>query len=79
MNNGLDAVPRDHAFDEVLVAGVADEQRNAFGEESGKAGGKVVDRDDAFAGIRQRVNHVTSDITGAAGDKHGHDLPHSRE
>ena len=74
VNDGLDAVPFDHAFDEVLVAGVADGQRNAFGEESRKTGGEVVDHDDAFAGVRQRMNHVTSDITGAAGDKHGHDL-----
>ena len=49
-------------------------KRDALGHESGKAGGEVVDHDDAFAGFRQRMNHVTSDIAGAAGDKHGHDL-----
>ena len=56
--------------------GIADEQRHAFGQEGGKAGGEVVDHDDAFAGFRQRMNHVTSDIAGAAGDKHGHELTH---
>ena len=76
MNDALDAVRCDHALDQVLVGGVADEQRHAFGQEGGKAGGQVVDHDDAFAGFRQRLNHVTSDIAGAAGDKHGHELTH---
>ena len=67
----------DHALDEVLVAGIADEQRNALGQELGKAGGQVVDHDDAFAGFHQRLNHVTSDIAGTAGDKHGHELTQS--
>ena len=64
----------DHALDEVFVAGVADEQRHALGQEGGKSGGQIVDHDDAFAGFRQRMNHVTSDIAGAAGDEHGHEL-----
>ena len=72
MNDALDAVLRDHALDEVFVAGIADEQRHALGQEGGKSGGEIVDHDDAFAGFRQRMNHVTSDIAGAAGDKHGH-------
>ena len=64
----------DHALDEVLVAGIADEQRHAFGQEGGESGRQIVDHDDALAGIRQRVNHMTSDIAGATGDKHGHEL-----
>ena len=72
MNDALDAVLGDHALDEVFVAGIADEQRHAFGQEGGKSGGQIVDHDDAFAGFHQRMNHVTSDIAGAAGDKHGH-------
>ena len=76
MNDAFDAVRRDHALDKVLVGGIADEQRNAFGQEGGKAGGQVVDHDDAFAGFHQRMNHVTSDVAGAAGDKHGHELTH---
>ena len=72
MNDALDLVLGDHARDEVFIAGVADEQRHAFGQEGGESGGKVVDHDDAFAGFHQRMNHVTSDIAGATGDEHGH-------
>ena len=74
MNDALDAVLGDHALDEIFVAGVADEQRHAFGQEGGESGGQIVDHDDAFAGFHQRMNHVTSDIAGATGDKHGHEL-----
>jgi len=59
-----------------FIRRIADEQRHAFGQERGKAGGQIVDHDNAFAGFGQRLNHVTSDIAGAAGDKHGHELPH---
>ena len=62
----------DHALDEVFVAGIADEQRHALGQEGGKSGGEIVDHDHAFAGFHQRMNHVASDIAGAAGDEHGH-------
>ena len=72
MNDAFDAVLGDHALDEVFVAGIADEQRHALGQEGGKSGGEIVDHDDAFAGFHQRMNHVTSDIAGAAGHKHGH-------
>ncbi len=65
----------DHARDEVFIAGVADEQRHAFRQEGGESGGQIVDHDDAFAGIHQRMNHVTSDIAGATGDEHGHGPP----
>jgi hypothetical protein len=61
-------------LDEVFVAGVADEQRHAFGQEGGKSGGQVVDHDDAFAGFHQRMNHMASDIAGATGDEHGHEF-----
>ena len=74
MDDAVDAVRGDHALDQVLVGGIADEQRHAFGQEGGKTGRQVVDHDDAFAGVHQRMNHVASDIAGAAGDKHGHDL-----
>ena len=76
MNDAFHAMGCDHALDEVLIRSVADEQRNAFGQECGKTGGQVVDHDHAFAGFRQRMNRVTSDIAGAAGDKHSHELSH---
>jgi hypothetical protein len=75
MNDALDAVLGDHACDEVFIAGVADEQRHAFRQEGGESGGQIVDHDDAFAGLRQRMNHVTSDIAGATGDEHGRGPP----
>ena len=74
MDDAFDAVRGDHALDKIFVGGIADEQRHAFGQECGKPGGQVVDHDNAFAGFRQRANHVTSDVAGAAGDKHGHEL-----
>ncbi len=72
MDDAVDAMLCDHALDQVLVAGIADEQRHAFGQERGEAGGEIVDDDDALAGIDQRMNHVTSDIAGTAGHEHGH-------
>ena len=77
MNDAFHGVRGYHALDEVLVAGIADEQRNALGQELGEAGGQVVDHDDAFAGLHQRLNHVTSDIAGTAGNKHAHELTRS--
>ena len=74
MDDALDVVLLDHALDEILVAGIADEQRHALGQEGGKSGGEIVDHDDAFAGFRQRKDHVASDIAGASGDEHGHGL-----
>ena len=67
-------VRRYHALDEILVAGIADEQRNTLGQELREAGGQVVDHDDAFAGFHQRLNHVTSDVAGTAGNEHAHEL-----
>ena len=78
MNHALDAVGGDHALDQIFIGGVADEQRHAFGQECGKSGGQIVDHHDAFAGFHQRLNHVTSNVAGAAGDKHGHELTHLR-
>ena len=74
MDDAFDAMRGDHALDEIFIGGIADEQRHAFGQECGKPGGQVVDHDDAFAGLRQRANHVASDVAGAAGDKHGHEF-----
>src|SRR3979490_785940 len=74
MNDAFHAVRRDDALDEVLVRGVADEQRPPLGQRGRKSRGEVVDHDNAFTSFHQRLNHVTSDIAGAAGYKHGHEL-----
>ena len=76
MHDAFYGVCCDHAFDEIFIRRVADEKRNAFGQVRGEAGGQVVDDDNAFAGFHQRTNRVTSDIAGAAGDKHTHELTH---
>ena len=68
MDDALDIVLGDHALDQVLVAGIADEQRHAFRQVGGETGGEIVDHDDVLAGFRQRQDRVTSDIAGAAGD-----------
>ena len=78
MDDAFDLVLADHALDEILVAGIANEQRHALGQEGGKAGGEIVDHDDAFAGFRQRKDHVAADIAGASGDEHGHGFHLSR-
>jgi hypothetical protein len=75
MNDTLDAVLRDHVFDEVLVAGIADEQWHGAGQQRGKSGRQIVDHDDVFAGVRQRMNRMTSNIAGATCDEHGPGTP----
>jgi len=72
MNDAVDTMFGDHTRDQAFVAGIADGKRHALGQDIGKSGGKVVDHCDRLAGVHQRVNHVTSDIAGAAGDKHAH-------
>ncbi len=52
MDDALDVMLGDHALEQVLVAGIADEQRHAFGQISGKAGGEIVDHDHVLAGFR---------------------------
>src|SRR3954452_4836429 len=73
MNDAFYASGSDHALDEVFVSCIADEKRNAFGQKRREAGRQIIDDDYALAGFRQRLNHVTSAIACAAGDKHAHE------
>jgi len=41
MDDGVNAMGVDHAFDEILVRDVTDEQRYAFGQIGGEAGGPI--------------------------------------
>jgi len=41
VNDAFHAMRCDDALDQVLIRGIADEQRNAFGQERGKAGGRL--------------------------------------
>ena len=56
-----------------LIAGLADDERNRLGHGPVEAGRKIVQHDDGFAGIDERMNHVAADIAGAAGDQDRHD------
>ena len=68
MDDALDVVLGDHAFEQIFIARIADEQRHAFGQVSGETGGEIVDHDHVLAGFRQRQDRVTSNVAGAAGD-----------
>ncbi len=72
MDDRSDIVLGDHALDEIFIGGIANEQRHVLGKEMRKARRKIVDDDDAFAGVRQRSNGVAADIASAPGYKYGH-------
>ena len=78
MDDGLDAVFLDDLGDEVLIAGLADDQRYAAGDRPIEAGGQVVEHDRAIARRDQRVDHMTSNVARAAGDQDRHDCSQSR-
>jgi hypothetical protein len=48
------------------------ERVSALRDRPFEAGREIVEHHYAFAGIDKRVNHVTSDIAGAAGDQDRH-------
>ena len=72
MDDGLDAVLADQTNDELLVAGIADDERHALGEQPGESGREVVEHHDALAGIDEFVHHMAADIAGSAGDQDRH-------
>ena len=67
MDDGLDAMLLDHTLDQVLVGGIADEQRHALRDKRREAGGEIVDHHHALTGLMKRANGVASDIAGPAG------------
>src|SRR3569833_1162413 len=72
MDDRGDAMRGDHAFHEVLVGRITDEQRHAFRQRGREAGGEIIDHDHARAGFHQSENGVAADVTGTAGDENGH-------
>ncbi len=74
MDDVGDVVLGDDATDQPLVAGVADHQRHALGDRPGKAGGQIVQHNDPFPRFEQGVDHVASDVPGAAGNEDRHEL-----
>jgi len=55
-----------------LVTDVADDERRALRYCPIETARKVVEHHDALARVDERMNHVTSDIAGAAGDQDRH-------
>ena len=61
------------AGDQRLVAGVADHHGHALGDRPGEAGGEVVEHDDPLPRVDEGMDHVASDVSGAAGNEDRHD------
>src|SRR5262249_13972454 len=55
-----------------LIARVTDNKQGALGYRPIEAGRKIVEPPDALSSIEERVNHVASDISGAAGNQDRH-------
>jgi hypothetical protein len=72
MDNGVDSVLRDQRSHARLVTDIADDERCALRYCPIETARKVVKNRDALAGIDERMNHVTSDIAGAAGNQDRH-------
>src|SRR5262245_36078745 len=72
MDNGIDPALRDQCGHARLVTDVADDERRALRYCPIETGREVVEHHDALAGIDERMNHVASDIAGAAGDQDRH-------
>jgi hypothetical protein len=64
MDDGLYSALDDDALDQGLVAGLAATIGNAFGRRPFKAGGKVIEYDDALARFLERKNHMAADVAG---------------
>jgi hypothetical protein len=54
------------------VAAIADGERRARRDRPIEAGGEIVEQHDALSGIDERVNHVATNIAGAADDQDRH-------
>ena len=72
MDDRIDPVLLDETLDQRLIAAVADDERHARGNGPVESGGKVVEHDDALAGIDEVEHHVATDIAGSAGDEDRH-------
>ncbi len=72
MNDGIHSVLGDHGLHHRLIAGLPDQQRDALRQCPIESGREIVEHDHALAAVDERVDHVTSDIAGAAGDQDCH-------
>jgi hypothetical protein len=72
MDNRIDSMLGDQFGHERLIAGVADGEQGALRYRPIEPGCKVVEHHHPFPGLEEGVNHVASDIAGAAGDQDRH-------
>ena len=72
MDDCVDPMLGDQRGHKLLIAGVTDDKQGALGYRPIEAGRKIVEHHDTLAGIEERVNHVASDISSAAGDQDRH-------
>jgi hypothetical protein len=72
MNDLADLVLGDEAGDQWLVAGVADDERHALGNGPVEAGGEIVQHHHALPRVSEGMDHVASDVSGAAGNEDRH-------
>jgi hypothetical protein len=72
MDNGVDPVLRDQRGQARLVSDVAGDERRALRYCPIETSREVVEHHDALAGVDERMNHVASDIAGAAGEEDRH-------
>jgi hypothetical protein len=68
----LDAVLAKSPLDEILVAHVADHERNLRRQDPREPGREIVEHDHILASVEQRQDHVTADITRAARHQNRH-------
>ena len=72
VDDGVDAVLADEPRHQRLIAGLADDERHARRHSPAMPGRKIVEDDDAFAGVDQIMHHLAADIARAAGDQDRH-------
>ena len=73
MDNFGDPMLGEEACDQGLVAGIADDEGDALGDGPGKTGGEVVEHHDPLPRLDEGLDHVASDVSGAAGNEDRHD------
>ena len=73
MDDGVDAVARDRLFDQLAVAGRADDERDLAGHQEAESGRQVVEHDHRLAGVVELVHHVAADVAGPARDQDRHE------
>jgi hypothetical protein len=72
MEDCVDPMRRDQRCDARLVSGIADRERRARWHGPVEAGVRLSSMTHRLSGIKERMEHATADIAGAAGDQDHH-------